>query len=85
MSNLHKEIADIVLEAVNMDHLELSEADYQKPLNAEPFEFDSIDFLEAVVAVEEEYKVKLESPAQAPEHFKTIDTIVNFVTSKQNA
>ena len=84
MSDLHKKIADIILEAVNMDHLELSDSDYIRPLNEKPFDFDSIDFLEAVVATEEAFNVKLESTDQAPEHFRSIDTIAKFVTSHQN-
>ncbi len=81
MSDLHKEIAGIVLEAVNMEDIEVTEDLYSKALNAEPFQFDSIDFLEAVVAIEENYNIKLESPDQAPQHFKCINSIADFVNS----
>lgn len=83
MSDLHKEIGGIILEAVNMEHVEVTEELYSKALNDEPFQFDSIDFLEAVVAIEEHYTVKLESPEQAPQHFRCINTIADFVSSQK--
>ena len=86
LSELHKEITVVILEAVNMSHLDVQAEDYAKPLRGEPFNFDSIDFLEIVVAVEEKFGVELESSKQAPIHFKTIETIADFVnTNSQKA
>jgi len=83
MSNLEKEITQVILEAVNMEDISVEESMYSTPLTEAPFEFDSIDFLEAVVAVEEHFEIKLADPSEAPKYFRSIETISEFVKSEK--
>lgn len=82
--NLVNEVAQVILKAVNLRHVDATAVGADTPLMSGVLNLDSIDVLEAVVAVENHFNVKLESAEQGKKHFQTIGTIAAFIQSKNN-
>lgn len=82
---LINEIALLISEAAGQKNLDLSQISPETKLTENPFNFDSIDILEAVATIEEKYKVYIVDAKEGAIHFKTLQTIVDFVKTKKES
>ena len=80
-----KEIADIIINAVNLHHLPANSITAETSLRDGGLELDSIDILEVVVAIEHHFGIKVGDAEVAKEHFRSIGKIANYVTSLRSA
>lgn len=78
MEDLKKQI----IEALNLKHLKPEDIGNDQPLFVEGLGLDSIDALELIVLLQQQYAVKLENPQEGPMVFRSVRTMAEFI---QNA
>jgi acyl carrier protein len=81
MTNLKKQIID----ALNLKHLKPEDIGDDQPLFVEGLGLDSIDALELIVLLQQQYNIKLANPQDGPKIFKSVKTIAEFIKSHQPA
>jgi acyl carrier protein len=81
MTNLKKQIID----ALNLKHLKPEDIGDDQPLFVEGLGLDSIDALELIVLLQQQYNIKLTNPQDGPKIFKSVRTIAEFIKSHQPA
>lgn len=77
-----QEIGRTILEAINMHHIDANTLTADTPLMGTGLGMDSVDLLEAVVAIETKYKVKVADAEVGKKYFQTLGTIAEFIQSK---
>lgn len=81
-------IADLkrqIIEALNLKHLTSAEIGDDQPLFGEGLGLDSIDALELIVLLQQQYKVKIDNPQDGPKIFRSVRTIAEFITAHKPA
>ncbi len=79
---LVRDIAQTIVEAVNLRHKNLNDIHADTALMGAGLELDSLDMLEVVVAVETRFGVKIADAEEGKRVFRTIGTIAEFVEAK---
>ncbi len=77
--NLVNEITDLIIQSVNLQHLDRTQIKAETPLTQGGLGLDSVDILEVVVAIEHQYGVKVADAETGAKYFRTIGTISEFV------
>jgi len=77
------EIAQTVISAVGLPDIDLDELSNESMLSEAPFTLDSIDILEIVAAIEDQYKVHVVDAKEGAMHFQSLQSIANFINSKK--
>jgi acyl carrier protein len=77
--NLVNEITDLIVQSVNLQHMDRSQIHSDTPLTQGGLGLDSVDILEIVVAIEHQYGVKVADAETGAKYFRTIGTISEFV------
>lgn len=81
MANLKQQI----IEALNLKHLKPEDIGDDQPLFVEGLGLDSIDALELIVLLQQQYGIKLENPQDGPQVFQSVRTIADYITAHQTA
>lgn len=79
MEELIKTIKLQIIDALNLEGMTPDQIDNDAPLFGEGLGLDSIDALELIVILDKCYGIKLKSPAEGKEVFKSVSCIANFV------
>lgn len=74
-----------IIEALNLKHLTPAEIGDDQPLFGEGLGLDSIDALELIVLLQQQYKVKIDNPQDGPKIFRSVRTIAEFITANKPA
>lgn len=82
MEELIQELKLQIIKALNLEELTPDDIDAEAPLfgEGEGLGLDSIDALELMVMIEKNYGIKLSSPEQGKEIFKSVATIAAYVS-----
>ena len=73
-------MAELLIEALNLEDMEASEIDPQEPLFGEGLGLDSIDALEIALAVSQEHGVEMKAEDETTkEAFATLASLTKFV------
>ena len=80
---LYNEVVDIIFSALNLKHIEKNSVHEQTALVGDGLKLDSIDILELVVHLEKKYNLKLDDTEAYATHFKTIGSVVEFISKKK--
>lgn len=84
MEALIEELKKKVIVALNLEEMSPEEIDENAPLFGDDgLGLDSIDALELIVLLEKEYGIKLSSPAEGKEIFKSIAVIADYVSKNR--
>lgn len=83
MSNLRVELKEKIIEQLNLEDLSVEDIKNDDLLFGDEIGLDSIDALELIVLLEKDYGIKLTDPAEGKEVFKSIETLAQFIESKQ--
>lgn len=83
MEELILELKKQIKEVLNLVDVEIEDMDENAPLFGEGLGLDSIDALELIVLLERNYGIKLSSPAQGKEIFKSIASIADYVSKNR--
>ena len=80
MENLKNELKLKVIEALNLDGMTPEDIDDDAPLFGDAgLGLDSIDVLELIVLLEKNYGIRLTSPAEGKEVFKSMAVMAAYV------
>ena len=81
MENLTNELKALIIEALVLEDVEVSDIVTSAPLFGAGLELDSIDALELSIALEERYGVTIdEDPEKNEQLFASVDSLAAFVT-----
>lgn len=80
MSDLQREIAALIIDAVNLEDVAADDIDPAAPLFGDGLGLDSIDALELALAISQAYGVQIKSDDQQNQQiFTSLATLANFV------
>ena len=68
-----------IIEALNLEDMTPEDIDENASLFGEGLGLDSIDALELIMILEKDYGIKLQSPAEGKEIFKSIRTMAEYI------
>ncbi len=74
-----------VIERLNLKDLKPENIGDDQPLFIEGVGLDSIDALELIVLLQQEYNIKLSNAADGPRVFHSIRTIADYITANSGA
>ena len=83
-SSLVLELKALIINAVNLHHIQSEEISPETPLGATGLNLDSVDILEVVVAVEHKYQVKVADAEVGRKYFGSIGGIADFIMDQRS-
>jgi acyl carrier protein len=81
MANLKKQI----IEALNLKHLKPEDIGDDQPLFVEGLGLDSIDALELIVLLQQQYNIRVADPQEGPKIFRSVKSIAEYIKAHQPA
>ncbi len=72
-----------IVEQLNLQHIKPEEIGDDQPLFVEGLGLDSIDALELIVLLQQEYKLKLNNAEDGPKVFQSVRTMAEYIKSRQ--
>ena len=86
MSDLHREIKDLIIDALGLEDISADDIDNDQTLFGEGLGLDSVDALELGLAIQKKYGIKIDADAKdTRNHFTNVASLAAFVTAKQAA
>ncbi len=79
MSDLKKQIID----QLNLQDTKPEDIGDDQPLFVDGLGLDSIDSLELIVLLQQQYKIKLSNAVEGPQVFRTVRTMAEYITAHQ--
>lgn len=83
MEELILELKNRILEALKLEDMTPEDIDSDAPLFKDGLGLDSIDALELMLLLEKNYGIKLKSPAEGKEIFKSVRTMAQYVAANR--
>ena len=83
MDKLLSDLKKQIIEQLNLKDLKPSDIGDDQPLFVEGLGLDSIDALELIVLLQQEYKIKLSNAEEGPKVFRTVRTMAEYITAHQ--
>lgn len=83
MEELILELKNRILEALKLEDMTPEDIDADAPLFKDGLGLDSIDALELMLLLEKNYGIKLKSPAEGKEIFKSVRTMAEYVAANR--
>lgn len=74
-----------VIERLNLKDLKPADIGDDQPLFVEGIGLDSIDALELIVLLQQEYNIKLSNAEDGPRVFHSIRTMADYITANSSA
>ena len=85
MDNLKEKLKVQVIERLNLKDLKPADIGDDQPLFVEGIGLDSIDALELIVLLQQEYNIKLSNAEDGPRVFHSIRTMADYITANSGA
>jgi acyl carrier protein len=85
MDNLIQNLKVQVIDRLNLKDLKPADIGDDQPLFVEGIGLDSIDALELIVLLQQEYNIKLSNAEDGPRVFHSIRTIADYITANSGA
>ena len=86
MSDLHNEIKQLIIDALGLEDISVSDIGDEQTLFGEGLGLDSVDALELGLAIQKTYGIKIDADAKdTRDHFSNVTSLAAFVTAKQAA
>lgn len=83
MEELILELKNRILKALKLEDMTPEDIDSDAPLFKDGLGLDSIDALELMLLLEKNYGIKLKSPAEGKEIFKSVRTMAEYVAANR--
>jgi acyl carrier protein len=81
---LEQEIAQLIIDTLNLEHLTAADIPAQQPLFGEGLGLDSVDALELALALQKHYAIRIESDVKdSRRHFATVASLAAFVEEQR--
>ena len=84
MDKLINDLKVQIIERLNLEELKPEDIDENQPLFVEGLGLDSIDALELIVLLQQEYKIKLSKADDGPKVFRSVRSIAEYITEHQS-
>jgi acyl carrier protein len=85
MDELILKLKEQVIERLNLKDLKPGDIGDDQPLFVEGIGLDSIDALELIVLLQQEYNIKLSNAEDGPRVFHSIRTMADYITANSSA
>lgn len=83
MSSLHLEVKQMIIDALDLEDLDVTEIDDSEPLFVNGLGLDSIDALEIGLALQKRYGIKLKADSEETrQHFASVNALVALIQSQ---
>jgi acyl carrier protein len=85
MSDLERELKELIVTALNLENIAPEDIDSNEPLFVKGLGLDSIDGLELGVAIRKKYKIKVQgSKEEIRAIFETVRTIARYLVGQES-
>ena len=86
MSDLNRDIKQLIIDALGLEDISISDIGDDQTLFGEGLWLDSVDALELGLAIQKTYGIKIDADAKdTRDHFSNVTSLAAFVTAKQAA
>jgi acyl carrier protein len=86
MNALQQDIAQLIIDTLNLEHLQATDIPPEQPLFGQGLGLDSVDALELALALQHRYNIQIASDSRdARQHFATVASLAAFVEAQQAA
>jgi acyl carrier protein len=86
MNALQQDIAQLIIDTLNLEHLQAADIAPEQPLFGQGLGLDSVDALELALALQNRYNIQIASDSRdARQHFATVASLATFVEAQQAA
>ncbi|SIQ31665.1 phosphopantetheine-binding protein [Marinobacterium stanieri] len=83
MSNLHLDVKQMIIEALDLEDIEADDISDSDPLFVDGLGLDSIDALEIGLALQKRYGIKLKADSdETRQHFASVNALVALIQSQ---
>jgi acyl carrier protein len=83
MDKLMSDLKAQIIAQLNLQDIRPEDIGDDQPLFVEGLGLDSIDALELIVLLQQQYKIKLSNAEEGPKVFKSIRTMAEYITAHQ--
>ena len=83
MEDLKLELKTKIIEALNLEDIEISDINDDDPLFGDGLGLDSIDALELIVLMDKDYGIKLTDPKEGKTIFQSINTMAAYISENR--
>ena len=83
MDELKEEIKKVIISSLQLEDIKPENIVDSEPLFGEGLGLDSIDALELIVLMEKQYGIRLASPAEGKQIFKSVRTMAEYVSKNR--
>ena len=83
MEKLKRELKEQIIERLNLEDFSVSDINDDTALFGEGLGLDSIDALELIVLMENDYGVELANPEEGKEIFSTINSMADYISKNK--
>lgn len=86
MSDLHRDIKQLIIDALGLEDISTQDIGNDQTLFGEGLGLDSVDALELGLAIQKRYGIKIDADAKdTRSHFTSVDSLAAFVSARQPA
>ncbi|MCG6573706.1 acyl carrier protein [Pseudomonas sp. AF32] len=83
MSDLHRDIKQLIIDALGLEDISVDDIGDHLPLFGEGLGLDSVDALELGLAIQKKWGIKIDADAKdTRNHFSNVASLAAFVTAK---
>ena len=83
MEDLKRNLKEQIIERLNLEDISLKDITDDTPLFGTGLGLDSIDALELIVLMENDYGIELTNPEEGKEIFETINSMADFISKNR--
>jgi acyl carrier protein len=83
MDKLMSDLKAQIIAQLNLQDIKPEDIGDDQPLFVEGLGLDSIDALELIVLLQQQYKIKLSNAEEGPKVFRTVRTMAEYITAHQ--
>ena len=83
METLKQELKEKIIDALNLEDLTPQDIEDDAPIFMEGLGLDSIDALELMLLMEKNYGIRLTSPTEGKQIFKSINTMAEYIQANR--
>lgn len=80
----YDEIKQKIIEALNLEDITADEIEDDAPLFNEGLGLDSVDAIELIIFLDNQYGIKIDSAGESREVFASIKTLTDFINQKKS-
>ena len=84
MSELKETLKAQIIEQLNLENLTVADIQDDQPLFGDELGLDSIDALEFIVLLEQNYGLKISNPSEGKDIFHSVNTLAAFIEKNKN-